>query len=274
MNKNFKVYLEEGQKEYHFRLKTVVELADEQIDNLERVLAKYDLRDMSKPTKTIIQEHPLDFQDIMNKEVFIVDFVTGLPASAYILLQEIRRNLNIPEKYIVVRTDNDPLEIETQRLKFSQEMGDEANDKGLTRESLLGTDSVYPDNEHLEDGGTLYGDEYNTKFKEYLAQVSSSRQAEDVDPPNPLFSWLDMAEESPFTGNVGDFNEMIKDAPKPVAKWDVDPKADTTENQEFRSDQWNYDDDAKEHKRAYRDSKTGKRTVLSRKNNRVRNTKD
>jgi hypothetical protein len=275
MQKSFKHYLEESVKEYHYRIKTVVPLDEESMDNLEYALTKYNLIDISDVTKTIMQKHPLDFYDVDNAEVYIVDVVTGLPASAYVLQQELRIALRIPEKYIVVRTDNDPIERQGQHLANKQEMEDEADEKGWERESLLNVDSVYPEHEHEEDGSNYYGDEYNQKLNKYLSQVKSERTSDQYEAPAPLFSWMDMPQDYPWAGPTDDFNDGL-DAPKPVPYWDIDPNKDI----DFRFyDMYtgmygNFDQDSHTDKRSYKDPKTGKRHVLKRGTNPVRDEGD
>ena len=43
------------------------------VDSIETALEKYELKSLSKPKKTPIQEHPMDFQTINNAEVHIMD---------------------------------------------------------------------------------------------------------------------------------------------------------------------------------------------------------
>ena len=127
--KSFHDYIKENEREYHIRIKTVVPLGDVEMEYIERILSKYIPIDITSPVKTIMQKHPLDFQDIRNAEVWIVDVVTELPASAYVLQQELKLALNIPEKYLVVRSANDPLEVETQRMVSNDEIDMEAMEK-------------------------------------------------------------------------------------------------------------------------------------------------
>lgn len=189
---DFKQYLAEAERRYYFRIKTVVPLSDKEMTRIELALAKYQPFEISAPAKTILQKHPMDFKDLENAEVWIVDAVLGLPASPYILQQDIRQNLNIPEKYVVVRSENDPLELQGEDAIAIDELHAEAEKNGLRQAALL-TDPNYAEfNE--PDGGSAYGDRQIAGLLGYLEQIRKERSEERTDPPNPLFNWLDMPE--------------------------------------------------------------------------------
>lgn len=223
MSKQFVEYLNESEREYHFRIKTIDELTDERMDAVENLLAKYDLLDISAPQKTIVQRNPLDFPDIDSAEVYMIDCVTRLPISAYILCKELRHALDINEKYIVVRGANDPLEMETQRINAEEDMRKEAEAKGLKVAAKMSTSPDYLDSELGEDGSNFYGDTHNAKFLDYLAKVAADRGEMRVDPPDPLFSWMQMPKDN--TDDT-DFNKDLKDnAPKPKYRWRANKNA-------------------------------------------------
>ena len=178
--RSFKAYLQDTAREYHVRVKTIVPLDDDQMQQIERVMAKYVVTDISKPVKTIMQKNPLDFQDIRNAEVYIVDVKTELPVSAYVLQQELKLAMLIPEKYIVVRSVNDPLEIENQRIAAKSEINMKSVDDGLEPTSRLSTNPEYDEDEKLDSEDAAYGDEYNTKFLQTLKQIQDSRPFKHV----------------------------------------------------------------------------------------------
>lgn len=269
-----KTYLEhllESDREYHFRIKTVEPLDDEMMERLERVLSKYELRDISGPSKTIVQNHPLDFYDINNAEVYIVDATLGVAQSSYIIQQEIRANLGISENHVVVRGDNEPLEVETQRREMDKKIRDEANEKGYTKASLLDTEEVYPESEHGPDGAIFYGNTYNSEFLNTLAQVAASRKEGIEEPQEGLFDWLDHDLGDPnVIADDNTFNANIEDAPRSVAWWNA--KNTDVENEELerkRAPQSNLDDDSEEKHKEFVTDKM-KRKTLSAKSDSVR----
>ena len=101
-------YLAESQKTYEFRLKTIQELSEEQLDKLETHLRKYDAYDIETPKRTIMQNAPLDFYNSGACEVFIIDFKTKLPVSPTLLVNELVSKLGIGEGNIRVRNKRRP----------------------------------------------------------------------------------------------------------------------------------------------------------------------
>lgn len=246
---DIRTYLAESERIYNYRIKTVVPIKDDEMSRIERAVIKYQPLNILRPKKTMLQSHPLDFPGVMNAEVFIVDLELALPASAYVLQQELRVALDIPEQYVVVRGDNEPGEIETERLNAGREMGDEAEKKGLTRASLL-TMPRYDEAEPVK-GEDYYGNAATGRLLAYLQQVAKERDETQVDAPNPLFRWLDL----PKRGS----QEPVQpeDALNPTPTWQPGLPGGT-------SIQGNLDDDGKYYRRAYKDA-NGNIQVLSRK---------
>lgn len=246
--KSFTDYLNDSEREYHYRIKTAAPLEDIDLEFLERVLSKYVLKDITKPIKTILQKHPLDFPDIRNTEIWIVDVVTHLPASAYVLQQEIKLALKLPEKYVVVRSENDPLEIYTQEMEANAEIEAAAMEKGLKKAARLSTNRHYDEDERVELENPAYGNEYNKKFLETLAQVAADREKFKVTPDSEELNQGRDVSDPEVTEDDSIFNKHIDDAPKPqITNNYVDMlknlrKEDKTSESRL-STKSNYDDD-------------------------------
>lgn len=256
---SLKQYIAEGERSYHYRLKTIVPLDDAVMDRIEREVLKYDPIDISRPRKTMFQVNPIDFTNVrgMDKnamEVFIVDMELGLPASPSVLAKAIQQTLAVPEDHVIVRAPNDPSEVESERLVAAAEMGAEAKKLGLTPAGLL-TDPTYSEVTTPTD---LYGKVHNEKFLDALRTVQKEREAKaKVDATNPLFKWMDMPEGTP--DDNGAYNADIPDAPRigrPSDKGVVDGVIDGVSNV------GNLTDRRRTYKRLY--GKDGERTMLSR----------
>jgi len=244
-----KKYIAESERRYHFRIKTVVEVGDKEMERIELALAKYQPLEIGRVKKTLMQSNPLDFHGIENAEVYILDVVLALPASSHVLQQDIRHSLNIPEKYIVVRGDNEPIEVEGERLAALADIDAEAKRRGLKPASLI-ADETYGEYE-VRDGASYYGDAYNSAFRAYLKKVADEREEKRVDPPNPLFRWLDLPKgDGEPSQDKTDFNASIKT---------VAPAKEVSS----KSVQDNVDDDLRAVERAFVDTK-GNRVVLRR----------
>lgn len=240
-------------KKYHYRVKAVIELDDDAMSRIERAIAKYVPVEIGRVEKTIFQRNPLDFPGIENREVYIVDITLEYPASSYILQQELKFALNIPEKFIVVRGENEPTEVENQRLNAEADMTEEADAKGLTRDAML-NNADYPEGEEV-DPKDYYGDEYNSRLTGYLAKIAAERKTEVIAPNAPKpFDWL--AQEPKQDG--ADFNAGIKGAAQSASN----RKAGKAEVEGPAADAGHVDDNVKTHKRIYK-SASGSRSILS-----------
>jgi hypothetical protein len=171
---SFKTRLAEATTEYHYRIKTVVEPDEHKMADIERLLRRYKLISMDQPGKVSSHDDILNFKDIESADVWSVDFVIGVPMSAYILQQELRSVLGIPEKFVIVRADNEPLETYTTQHQLLRQLDQKAREEGLSPASLLSTDREYLDAEQpiLKD---VFGDKYNMRLLAYLAHVAKSR---------------------------------------------------------------------------------------------------
>lgn len=201
--KSFYHYLAESAKEYRYRVKTVNDIDSKFLDTLKRALFKYDIKSVSAPKKMMMQKAPLDFRNFHMAEVSYVDIVLGAAASSYMLATELRGALQVGDDFLVVRGDNEPIELEANAI---EEIHKDAEPSLLQtpEESILNTDEV------------PYGDAYNKKLLNYLAQVKADGEAETVPAIEEVkktnkFAWL-----APKDKTVAqDFNKDF-DTVKPV----------------------------------------------------------
>jgi hypothetical protein len=269
--KSFKDYLQESQRVFNFRLKTVVPLEQKHRDILEKVLDKYKPVNFTE-YKTIFQKAPMDFApNVDHAEVYIIDFTLGLPISSYLLRQEIRAAWGVQEDYVLIKSENDPLEVYNQRMEIEKELDDEAAKKGLRPASKLGVTGAYPEYEQTPNTKNLYGNEYNSKFLELLAKTASERKENRIEPPAPLFSFLDYPEVGVETDH---FNKNIDGAPTPVSKWVFKHPAKIEMPEEDKMFQMgNFDTDVVEIKKEYMDEPMVKKEVYTKKGTPIRKEK-
>ena len=143
--KSLKSYLVESEQTYKFRIKMAEKCDDETMDALESALQKYDVKSMSKPKKTPITEHPMDFQTLQNQEVFIMDAELSYPVTAHQLYEYISQTVGVPASHLVVINQDHPEEMAREEAINEEEY-----------ESVLETD--YEDSNNAKDS---FGDEYN-----------------------------------------------------------------------------------------------------------------
>lgn len=171
--KSFTTYVAETKTDYNYVLKFAVnEMTDKMIDVLESCLTKYELIKASSFRKTPIQESPLDFPNVKNTPVFICDLTIGYPASLDFLRTHLCNNMGISPSQLVVHSENDPRQIETDL--YLDRNSPEYKKNYKTR---LGSD-------HEETETVPYGEKYNTSFLQELQKVSKERSVTTV--TNPL----------------------------------------------------------------------------------------
>lgn len=117
VDKTFRNYLEETDVDYAYTLKLALDHIDDKVlDRLEWCLSKYKLVSASKFRETPIQANPLDFPNLRNQKVFITDLVMKYPASRDFLETYIASCLGINEQSVVVYSDTDPRQYETELI--------------------------------------------------------------------------------------------------------------------------------------------------------------
>jgi hypothetical protein len=153
--KSLKLYLTESEQTYNFRLKLANEFDDETMNKIETLLDKYELKKISKPKKTPVQEHPMDFQTLSNAEVYIIDAELTYPVTANQIFEYITQNLQVPASHLVVINQNNPEEI--------------AREEGIKEKEYTTklTDADYKD-EEKHDVAKVFGDEYNANMLKEL----------------------------------------------------------------------------------------------------------
>jgi hypothetical protein len=245
---DFKKYLAESVKTYNYRLKTVTLLDKDAVTRIEKYFKRFNLLKISKARKTPLQKAPLDFESIPNREVFILDVTLGLPISSFVLQRELVGLLGLPGDHLIVRGENDPIEVQNDAANQNAEIATQAEKKDLAAASLLDTNSEYPEAEQTADGQNYYGDSYNSRLLDYLMQVADERkEAAKVEAKAPLFSWLDMPKSDASTE---DFNADHKPEVKP-ADSDVKTPAKTG----------NFDDEGVVVKKTYLDKSGASKTL-------------
>lgn len=149
--KSLKSYLVENEQKYKFRIKMAQECSSETMDALESALEKYEVSSLSKPKRTPIQEHPMDFQTLNNSEVYIMDAELNYPVTAYQLYSYISEVVGVPASHLVVINSDHPEEIAREEAIKEEEY-----------ETLL--DSDYKE----EKQDATYGDDYNENMLKSL----------------------------------------------------------------------------------------------------------
>lgn len=184
---NFKTYLAKTERVYTYRIKSVSDLGPN-VKEITTFLKRYNILDNKTPKRTIIQKNPVDFPSVQNREVFMLDVTLGMPVSSHILERDLVGLLGLPGDYLVVRGENDPLELQVTNFDQDKSIKDQAEKDGLDAQPLLGGD--YQEAEHTVDGSNYYGDSYNSRLLKHLSDISTEREESNKVKVPGLFSWM------------------------------------------------------------------------------------
>lgn len=144
--KTFKEYLVESVKEWNFRIKIGGMDEAPDVDLLETIFEKYGLKSLSAFKKTPITEHPMDFYNLRNSDVYIADVSFDYPVTANELFYYIQEQTSILAGQLIVVSEHDKEEI--------------AREESIPKDDVVYKpllDSEYPADDHP----IQYGDEYN-----------------------------------------------------------------------------------------------------------------
>jgi hypothetical protein len=259
--KSFLNYLIESSQTYHYVIKFVHKIDDDQINTIETYLNRFDLIDIS-PLEEIENDN-MDFYNNSYKTIYSLEVELGMPVSSYVLLQDLHSALHLNERDMIVRGASEPVQVATEDSLFRNKVAADAAEKGLVSKGRLSTDRFYDDAEQppQED---VFGDQYNKKLLDYLADIAETRPSNEVEPSAPLFSWLEMKnakKPAPDTDqDLTDFNAG-HDTPKPVYKkvnsnkTPIDPK--------FTGSNGNFDDGVTHNTAFFKDAKNGKPVTVT-----------
>jgi hypothetical protein len=254
--KSFSEYLAESSKDHNYVIKFSQQPTAEQVQIIGEWLKKLDLKHITTPEK-ILEDH-MDFIDIPNKDVYKMEFTVGTPCVPYILQQDLRLCSNIPEKYIVVRAANEPIERYADYDIWRRLADKESEAAGDEHAARLSTDREYNQSEQppVE---PLFGNEYNKGLLSYLAGIADSRPSMEIEPSAPLFSWLQMEDIDPGEPiqDTSDFNAHI-DTPKPVTAGSTKQPIDTA----YVNSKGTMSDNAQQKIKFVKDPATGKAKQL------------
>jgi hypothetical protein len=157
--KSLKQYLAESEKTYNFRLRTVAEMSDEQLDKLEKYLARYNVESVSAPKTSIIQKSPAGFGDIGPSAVTTIEISTKLPSTPNVMQEEIAAATGVHIGAIRVYNEGEFVE-------EAEELEEKETEEG---KSVL-ADADYSDAEKVNHSDN-YGNEFVDKFVKNLPKA-------------------------------------------------------------------------------------------------------
>jgi hypothetical protein len=161
--KSLKEYLLESKKIYSFKIKVAGDVPEKFVENLKNLLDKKDVVTLEQMT-TPVQEYPMDFPELVNKEIHIFDLVTEYPVTAPEIVAYVKE-IGIPENCFKVRGSGEPSEIDQLSL-----------DDELSGTSLL-SDPTYSETTNVKHKD-YFGADFNKNFLKELSKISNERKKE------------------------------------------------------------------------------------------------
>lgn len=159
--KTFKDYLFESKKVYSFKVKVAGDLPENFQNDLKKSLEKHQVITLEKMT-TPVQESPLDFPELANREVNIFDVVVEYPITAPEIASFLKE-MGVAEDCFRVRNSAEPSETDVRITN------DEAG-------ALL-DDAQYLEAVEVK-AKDYFGDEFNKSFLKDLAQTAKEKSKE------------------------------------------------------------------------------------------------
>mgnify|MGYP001158450557 CR=1 FL=1 len=167
MTKLFSEYLTESKRVFEFKVKIAGELPEGFKKKVKMALAKYEATKISAVKKTVVQEHPLDFPKLQNKEVHIFDISLNYPVTADVLMNYMCEYFNMNPEMLKVKNPNDPTETYLAPTNVKQEYA-----------PILTTPEYEKPAVPQE---KLTGDKYNqSMLKSLMDEISKSRENHPV----------------------------------------------------------------------------------------------
>jgi hypothetical protein len=161
--KTLREYLAENKKVYSFKVKVAGDLPEGFQDNLKKSLEKYQIVTLEKMT-TPVQESPMDFPELANKEVTIFDLVVEYPITAPEITNFVK-DMGLSEECFRVRGSSEPSEYEQLAI-----------DDEPTGSALL-NDPYYKESTNVKHKD-YFGADFNKNFLKELAKSAKERSKE------------------------------------------------------------------------------------------------
>lgn len=177
-----KQYIAESfKKEYGYRLKFAADCGSDQMDILEKCLAKYNLVSVTPFKRQPIQENPQEFVRAkgasFTTEVCSTDIVLKYPVNERILEVWLAVNMGLDHERVIAYGVKEPRRLEAD---MAEERLERDEDRYVTEEDaeLNNEEQAHYENENQDIDYAVFGEEYNKKFLDELARIKAEKGAD------------------------------------------------------------------------------------------------
>jgi hypothetical protein len=159
--KTFRHYLAENKKVYSFKIKVAGDLPENFIKDFKTRMDRCGIVTLDETSRTPVQALPIDFPELKNLEVHIIEFVSEYPVTAPELSKELVE-MGLSEEHFRVRGSEEPSEMDQAIL-------DQLVGHGLVENPATEVKVKHKD---------YFGDEFNKGFLKELAKTAKERKKE------------------------------------------------------------------------------------------------
>jgi hypothetical protein len=157
--KSFRQYLSENKKVYSFKIKVAGELPENFMKDFKGRMERCGIVKLEEQSTTPVQALPIDFPELKNKEVHIIEFVSEYPTTAPEIVKELVE-MGLSQEYFRVRGASEPTEIDQATL-----------------DQLVGLGQVKdPVTEVAVDHKDYFGNDFNHNFLKELAKTAKEKK--------------------------------------------------------------------------------------------------
>jgi len=160
--KTFRQYLTEGKKVYNFKIKVAGDLPENFMKDFKTRMDRCGIVTLDEQSRTPVQALPIDFPELKNMEVHIIEFITEYPITAPEITKELTE-LGLSEEYFRVRGSGEPSEADQAIL-------DQLVGYGMV-ENPVQTDAKVNHKDY-------FGNDFNHNFLKELAKTAKEQKKE------------------------------------------------------------------------------------------------
>lgn len=158
--KTFRQYLSESKKVYNFKIKVAGNLPENFIKDLKNRMDRCKIVSLDETSTTPVQSLPIDFPELKNMDVHIIEFISEYPITAPEITSELL-NMGLISENFRVRGSNEPSEMD--QVLLDQIVGQEIKPASDTNKV-----------KHKD----YFGDDFNKDFLKELAKTAKERKKE------------------------------------------------------------------------------------------------
>ena len=179
-----KDYLQESfKKEYGYRVKLAMDCGSDQMDIIEKCLAKYNVVSISDFKRKPIEENPMEFVRAKGiqicSEVCSTDIVLKYPVNERILEVWLAVNLGLDHERVICYGVKEPRRLESEIAEIRHEQDQDRyvseEDAEFNKEEFAHYENENADVDYNE---ALFGESYNQKFLAELQKIKDEKGAD------------------------------------------------------------------------------------------------